>query len=512
MNLKKTILLIIILLAGLVVPNAMADEGKFTVQDMHDTLAQGTAKGFLMSVTNPDLIASQDFYLASNASVPNTLRNSSFNSFEIVSTKLIDDTTHQTTAQLNPGEETVLITSGWHDGRWRVEAVSLNGTEVGTDTNTDIEAGTDTNTDIEAGTDTNTDTEAGTDTNTDTEAGTATNTQPTRIQPTTAPAMNNGLQGQIVFQAYSGGPIYVINANGTGLRKITTGMDPQISPDGTQLVFTRWEPEYALYTINIDGTNERKIVTGWRQMKSPSWSADGNRVVFSYQDGGRLNDEIHHINWGKVRQSGSGKSTRIPDVARDIETEHGITTYRIPMDAYWHLQQIDLLGTVLIDTPTGSRYSYGSSFHPQHSTEIIYRGDRGLGLYDTNSQTSRSLTTDYRDKAAVISPDGTKIALSYWQEGHWEVHVLNSDGTGRQRLTETPMRVTITEKRSWNNAAPAWSPDGQHLLFITDRTGEWEVWTMGVDGSNQQPMFTNGALDGIEFEYGGVDERMFSWK
>ncbi|MDM8519649.1 hypothetical protein QUF64_06350 [Anaerolineales bacterium HSG6] len=477
MTIKKTMLLIAIIIAGLFVPTVMADEGKFTVQDMHDTLAQGTAKGFLMSVTNPDLSASQDFYLTSNASVPTTLlNNSSFNSFEIVSTELLDDTTHQTTALLNPGQETVLITSGWYQGRWKVESASLM-------SDTSAEA-----------------------TSTTEQTSRPTNRQTT----TTVPAMSNDLQGQLVFQTYSGGPIYIINANGTGLREITTGMDPQVSPDGTQLVFTRWEPEYALYTINLNGTNERQVATGWRQMKSPSWSADGSRVVFSYQEGGRLDDEYRSINWAQAMRTDD--TPRIPDTARDIETENGTTTYRLPMDAYWHLQQIDLLSAMPIDTSTGSRYSYGSSFHPQNNHQIIYRGDRGLGLYDTASQTSRPLTTDYRDKAAVFSPDGTKIAASYWQEGHWEVHVLNADGTGRQRLTETPMAVTITEKRSWNNSAPAWSPDGQHLTFMTDRTGEWELWIMDVDGANQRPMFTNGALDGIEFEYGGVDERMVSWK
>jgi Tol biopolymer transport system component len=63
----------------------------------------------------------------------------------------------------------------------------------------------------------------------------------------------------------------------------------------------------------------------------------------------------------------------------------------------------------------------------------------------------------------------------------------------------------------WNNAAPTWSPDGSQIAFVTDRTGQWEVWIMKADGTNQRPMFSNGALAGLDLNYAGVDERMISW-
>jgi hypothetical protein len=42
--------------------------------------------------------------------------------------------------------------------------------------------------------------------------------------------------------------------------------------------------------------------------------------------------------------------------------------------------------------------------------------------------------------------------------------------------------------------------------------GQWEIWIMNTDGSNQHPMFPNGVLDGLTLNYEGVDERMLSWK
>jgi Bacterial SH3 domain len=44
-----------------------------------------------------------------------------------------------------------------------------------------------------------------------------------------------GRKGLVVFQVANGGTIYVVNPDGSGLRALTTGMDPALSPDGKQV-------------------------------------------------------------------------------------------------------------------------------------------------------------------------------------------------------------------------------------------------------------------------------------
>jgi hypothetical protein len=59
---------------------------------------------------------------------------------------------------------------------------------------------------------------------------------------------------------------------------------------------------------------------------------------------------------------------------------------------------------------------------------------------------------------------------------------------------------------------PSWSPDGSQIAFLTDRNGQWEIWVMNADGSNQQPLFSANTLAGLMLQYNGVDERALSWR
>lgn len=51
------------------------------------------------------------------------------------------------------------------------------------------------------------------------------------------PTRTPGLGGRLVFQVASGGDTYTMNADGTNLTRLTHGMDPSWSRDGSQMAF-----------------------------------------------------------------------------------------------------------------------------------------------------------------------------------------------------------------------------------------------------------------------------------
>jgi hypothetical protein len=79
---------------------------------------------------------------------------------------------------------------------------------------------------------------------------------PPKAAMASRPTPTPELTGKLVFQTCNGCDIYVINADGSGLRRLTDGMDPAWSPDGKKVAFARWRDPRGIYVIDEDGSNE----------------------------------------------------------------------------------------------------------------------------------------------------------------------------------------------------------------------------------------------------------------
>jgi uncharacterized protein YgiM (DUF1202 family) len=326
-------------------------------------------------------------------------------------------------------------------------------------------------------------------------------------------------QSQLVIQTSSGGDIMVINPNGSGLRRLTGGIDPALSPDGQTVAFTRWQGETgSVWLVGLDGSNERQVLDFTKQAKGAAWSPDGSQVAVNFQHGGRLDN--------KQVCKDADKAGRPPRNAFDLKggvrvdsdgDMQPIFCYTLPPDPYWSLRVVNLADGSFKDFDGGT-YAFRPAWNPAQPWRIVSDGGQGLVALDVNNPAAQQrLSQNVGDGSPVFSPDGRYLVVSAGQEGSDQGHNLyrlNTDGSGRIRLTETPLWVSVQPegKKQWNNVAPAWAPDGSQIAFLTDRTGRWEIWAINPDGSIPHPLFSNEINDQLNIQYNFVDERVISWQ
>lgn len=131
--------------------------------------------------------------------------------------------------------------------------------------------------------------------------------------------------------------------------------------------------------------------------------------------------------------------------------------------------------TALAWSPDGSRLAYASS--TVHVVDIATGDSRQLG--------------DAVGSVDTIewSPDGARLAVDSFANDRDRVIVLAADGSGQQ--------IVVDQGAPQGPAAPAWSPDGRRIAYVTTPQKEgatrghfsFEVWVIGVDGLNPTRIF-----------------------
>jgi len=101
-----------------------------------------------------------------------------------------------------------------------------------------------------------------------------------QIEPAWSP---DGRQIAFVSKRRGSFDVYVMNADGTGTRRLTsTSGDeghPTWSPDGKQIAFSRGAPS-DVYVMNADGSGVRPIASGPADETQPAWSPDGRSIAY----------------------------------------------------------------------------------------------------------------------------------------------------------------------------------------------------------------------------------------
>jgi len=262
---------------------------------------------------------------------------------------------------------------------------------------------------------------------------------PTATRPAPSPTARPAtLTGKIAYPRYVGGQIYevhVADINGSKLSEIYNGSEPALNPAGGRIAYRSWDPNCrGLVVVGIQGGGCDRPRDGETPFEDsvPRWSPDGDTLVYA-----------------STREFGHVSRVYTHNLTDGTDVSLGLG-----------------------DTPDWSG----------DGRQIVAK-QAVLVVMDRTGGNVRQLTSDPSDSSPDWSPTGNKIAFMRNSGGNWDIWVVNSDGSGEQRLT-THAAV---------DGLPAWSPDGAHIAFLSNRDSSWAIWAMSADGSNQRKLFNTGS-------------------
>jgi eukaryotic-like serine/threonine-protein kinase len=332
---------------------------------------------------------------------------------------------------------------------------------------------------------------------------------------------------------------------------LTPGEDtsPQFSPDGSQILFTRGGgSQVSLWRVSVVGGQSRRLV---EDAVEGAWSPDGSRLAFLRAPSGQgLGGEVwvgdadgseprrvHRQAGGGLRWlswSPNGRDLLVSpvplanasirylivstegDSARTVDPGGGLALTSNPVwlgsgdrIAY---AIVEALATALIgqasriveqSLKTGEVRELLSLPSSCRDLAVLGPGRLLIGLAQesqnlvlveepgTPRTRERWLTRGGSlDRQPVFSPDGQRVMFSSNRSGNLDLWEMVVETGALSRLTDDP-------RQDWD---PAYTHDGKGILWSSDRSGSFEVWRASADGTGARQL----SHDGVDAENPGM--------
>ena len=282
---------------------------------------------------------------------------------------------------------------------------------------------------------------------------------------------------RIVFASSRSGPgftprFFEIDREGGWPRPLplAEGASLSFSPDGGKIAFTRIYADSAAWKRYKGGqaadvwiyefaSDKLKRITDWKGIdRHPMWN--GDEVLFVADRTGTLNlyrydtrtSETTQLTdfkdwdvmWPSLGPQGTvvfertGRLHRLDLASRQITTLDVTVPYTRPAEPVDAAAQIETI-----------------SLGREKRAIVTARGE----VFDRSPRASRKTSRGRRarERDAVLSPDGTRVAYISDETGVEEIYVADLDGKAR---------VQVTEGHDWIIRRPVWSPDSAKLAFV----------------------------------------------
>lgn len=230
----------------------------------------------------------------------------------------------------------------------------------------------------------------------------------------------------------------------TNLTKHAAGdVEPICAPNGKNISFQSnrngEESTLGLYVMQIDGSNPIRLTADgdYPYLRSLAWSPDGEKIAFAPSFRG----DIYLVN-----SDGTGKEQ---------------LTYN--ENRYWSMSW----------SPDGKKLAFISKL--DDSENYAWSGNENIFIVSSDGNIQSRITRDQIPFWAIAwSPDGDYILAVRGFDR--DLYVMRPDGT---ELLLLARNVAITDCN-----APSWSPDSQRIVYVSDRSGTKQIYTIRRDGTD----------------------------